>query len=344
MSSKVRILSIDGGGIRGIIPGQILVKIEQKLKQKTGNPEARIADYFDLIAGTSTGGILTCIYLTPDTQNPTRSKWSAQDAVNFYLNYGPEVFSLPWWRPIITLSGLINHKFSPAPIERVLATYFNDLKMSQLLKPCLIPTYDIEEKQGRFFTQHDPIEDAKKNYLVREVLRSTSAAPTYFPPGLVWSFLNDSYSLIDGGVFANNPALCAYAEVRTKFSPIKGETEKRPTAIDMVFLSLGTGKIMSYYKYQNAKQWGKIGWIRPLIDIIMGGVDETVDYQLRQIYSAVEAPDQYLRINPIVDDGGSMAKIDNVSKQNINALVELGNDMAQENNDKLDKFIEQFLL
>jgi patatin-like phospholipase/acyl hydrolase len=61
-----RILSIDGGGIRGIIPGQILVILEEKLKAKTGNENARIADYFDLIAGTSTGGILTCAYLTPD--------------------------------------------------------------------------------------------------------------------------------------------------------------------------------------------------------------------------------------------------------------------------------------
>jgi patatin-like phospholipase/acyl hydrolase len=56
----VRILSIDGGGIRGIIPGQILVTVEEKLKARTGDENARIADYFDLIAGTSTGGILAC--------------------------------------------------------------------------------------------------------------------------------------------------------------------------------------------------------------------------------------------------------------------------------------------
>ena len=83
-----RILSIDGGGIRGIIPGQILVILEEKLKAKTGNAEARIADYFDLIAGTSTGGILTCAYLTPDKESPLRPKFDAPQVVDLYLNNG----------------------------------------------------------------------------------------------------------------------------------------------------------------------------------------------------------------------------------------------------------------
>ncbi|MCB0397703.1 MAG: patatin-like phospholipase family protein, partial [Flavobacteriales bacterium] len=70
----IRILSIDGGGIRGILPGQILVALEKKLQIKSKNEKARIADYFDLIAGTSTGGILTCALLAPDTIDPSRSK------------------------------------------------------------------------------------------------------------------------------------------------------------------------------------------------------------------------------------------------------------------------------
>ena len=65
-SKFFRILSIDGGGIRGLIPAQVLTVLETKLQKASGNPDARIADYFDLVAGTSTGGILTCIYLCPD--------------------------------------------------------------------------------------------------------------------------------------------------------------------------------------------------------------------------------------------------------------------------------------
>ena len=81
-----KILSIDGGGIRGVIPGQILVRLEEKLKTLDKNPHARIADYFDLIAGTSTGGILTCLYLCPESAKSKRPRFSAQDAVDLYLD------------------------------------------------------------------------------------------------------------------------------------------------------------------------------------------------------------------------------------------------------------------
>ena len=87
-SKLTRILSIDGGGIRGILPGQILVSLENKLKSIDNNPQARIADYFDLIAGTSTGGILTCLYLSPSDTEPSRPGFSAERAVDLYLNRG----------------------------------------------------------------------------------------------------------------------------------------------------------------------------------------------------------------------------------------------------------------
>src|SRR5947207_3704233 len=83
----MRILSIDGGGIRGIIPGQVLVALEKKIQQLSGDNSKRIADVFDLIAGTSTGGILTCLYLCPDA-NSARPRFSAADAVDLYLQNG----------------------------------------------------------------------------------------------------------------------------------------------------------------------------------------------------------------------------------------------------------------
>lgn len=79
----MRILSIDGGGIRGILPGLILVCLEEKLKIKSGNPNARLGDFFDLVAGTSTGAILSAAYLCPNDKG--KPKFSAQEAVNFYL-------------------------------------------------------------------------------------------------------------------------------------------------------------------------------------------------------------------------------------------------------------------
>ena len=89
-----KILSIDGGGIRGIIPGQILVALEKKLQEKSDNPQARLAEYFDLFAGTSTGGILTCICLCPSEVEPSKARFSAQDAVDLYMNHGEEILIL----------------------------------------------------------------------------------------------------------------------------------------------------------------------------------------------------------------------------------------------------------
>jgi patatin-like phospholipase/acyl hydrolase len=75
-----KILAIDGGGIRGIIPGQVLIALEREVRRQSGNSEARLADYFDFFAGTSTGGILTCLYLCPDPDDPGRALFSAEEA------------------------------------------------------------------------------------------------------------------------------------------------------------------------------------------------------------------------------------------------------------------------
>lgn len=325
-----RILSIDGGGIRGIIPGQILVTLEEKLKKATANENARIADYFDLIAGTSTGGILACAYLCPDQKDPLRPKFTAEEVVNLYLERGDEIFNVPLKHKIITAGGTIDEKYPSEELEDALNDYFGETKLSQLLKPCLISSYDIKRRQGHFFTQHDAIKKEGWDYFVKDVARATSAAPTYFECSKVKSLTNINYPLIDGGVFVNNPALCAYAEVHNEYEV---------TARDMAILSLGTGYEKQAYNYNQAKDWGMLGWIKPLISIMMSGVSEVVDYQLRQIYSAVKAPGQYLRINtefPI----NVNSDMDDASQGNLNALKELGTETAQIFDNQLDEFVK----
>lgn len=346
MSKYTRILSIDGGGIRGIIPGQVLVTLEEKIKQRTGNPDAKIADYFDLIAGTSTGGILTCLYLCPDEKNPTRPRFSAKNAVDLYLARGGQIFSAPLLKRLQSLAGITDEKYPSKPLENLLFEYFQDLKMSQLLKPCLITAYDIEARKSRFFTQHDAIKDLDQNYFVKDVARATSAAPTYFQVANITSLSSKTYPYIDGGVFANNPTLCAYAEARTKL-PRKPTPEDssagNPTAKDMVVLSLGTGDIKESYTYSQAKDWGKIQWVNPIINIIMTGVAETVHFQLIQVFDTIRNPEQYLRINTVIPNNSPMAEMDNVSAENLKELRKLANNTASDNSEKLDKFID-FLL
>ncbi|MEG3907225.1 patatin-like phospholipase family protein [Microcoleus sp. w1-18aA5] len=342
MAKYTRILSIDGGGIRGIIPAQILVSVESKLQQKSGNPDARIADYFDLIAGTSAGGILTCIYLCPDGENPSRPRWAAQDAVNFSIKSGRDVFQTSFWQKVRSLDGLIDEKYASDRLEKLFLENFRDCKLSQLLKPCLISSYDIERRKAHFFDQIDAQQYPAEDYFIRDIARATSAAPSYFEVPKIYSLTNERYALIDGGVFANNPALCAYAEVRNKFSIPDDSLDKSPTAKDMVILSLGTGEAQKKFPYEEVKNWGQVEWVEPLINIMMTGVAETVNYQLIQIYDAVERPNQYLRITPDLSHEQPL-QIDDASEEKISDLLRIGKEQTEKNNEQLDKFIELLL-
>lgn len=350
MNRPIRILSIDGGGIRGIIPGQILVFLEKKLQEKTGNPDARICDFFDFVAGTSTGGILACLHLLPDPENPTRPRCSAQDAVNFYINRGHEVFRKSVWKQVKSAFGFMDEKFDKYHFEKLLDGFFQNASLAELLKPCLITAYDIEDRKAHFFSQSDARKYQYKNFLLRDVTRATSAAPTFFEVVKVKSLardpytLKENYTLVDGGVFANNPTLCAYAEVRSQDLFNQDPLIDRPTAKDLVFLSLGTGKIHQSYCYYDAKDWGLVQWVRPLFNIIMSGVDETVHYQLTQMYDAVGKPEQYLRIDTEIPAGSLMSQMDNASPENIRMLQVLGTKTAQKNRSKLEYFMDQFLL
>lgn len=327
-----KILSIDGGGIRGIIPGQILVALEQKLQEKSNNKEARLADYFDFFAGTSTGGILTCICLCPSEIEPGKARFSAQEAVNLYVENGDDIFNVPFWKNVQSGGGNLDEKYPADKLEDALKRYFGDLKLSELLKPCLIPAYNITKREANFFCQHDFKADGpKKDFYVREVCRATSAAPTYFETALVHSMNGEAHPLIDGGVFANNPALCAYSEVRNAID--------QPTAKEMLIVSLGTGSKNQDYSYDKAKNWGAIGWIKPVIDIMMSGAAEVTHYHLCKMFSARGNEQNYVRIQP-TDLGNADPDMDNASEKNIQALVEVGKKTAESCNAELDRIVD----
>jgi patatin-like phospholipase/acyl hydrolase len=331
----VRILSIDGGGIRGIIPSWILVSLEEKLKLKT-NSNARISDFFDLIAGTSTGGILTCAYLTLDkSQNKVHSKplaYTAEYVARLYETFGPFIFRNEFFR-----KGIFKEKYDLKGLEQVLKSNFHNDMLCDLLKPCLITSYDIERRKGHFFRQHKAKSDSFYNFLVKDVARSTSATPTYFPTETARSEKNVSFSLIDGGVFVNNPSLCAYSEARELFK--RKNDKKNIAAKDIVMLSIGTGISRKPINNHKAQHWGAIQWAKPLIDIMMSGVADTVHYQLDQIFDSVDANPQYLRINKELPENMSPA-MDNASEENMQQLKEFGVELAHEYDEELDRIVE----
>jgi patatin-like phospholipase/acyl hydrolase len=313
---KIRILSIDGGGIRGILPGIIIDRLEKKLQKKEGD-SVRISDYFDFFAGTSTGGILTLAYLLPDHKK--RPKLTAEQAVDIYLKKGDKIFEVNLWQQIKSVNGIMDEKYDASELEGALNETFGEAALVDLIKPCIVCSYDIKEGKPHFFKQHKAKNDIH-NFTVKDVARATSAAPTYFENSRVKNSLNTPFSLIDGGVFVNNPALVAYSEVRTMDFP---GYEKSPTAKDMILVSIGTGSESKGYDYDVAKDWGAVGWIKPVIEIMMSGNSKTVDYHLKQIFKTldtVEEQENYHRLEPKCISAS--IEMDNASKENMTKLKE----------------------
>lgn len=344
MAKKVRILSIDGGGIRGILPGMLLVGLEEKLKEVSGDANARIADYFDMVSGTSTGGILGCVVLTPEAEGSSRPKYSAMEAVEVYLDRGDDIFHVPTWKKIQAMGGLRDEKYPATAIEAALEEYLgNGLKLSELLKPTVISSYDLQGGTPFFFKQHQAKKDPGAEFMVKDVARATSAAPTYFECAHVKSFNNTSYPLIDGGVYVNNPALCAYAEARTMtFDELRpGHFENgsdKPISQDLFILSLGTASTSKSYGYKDAKDWGMVQWIQPLIEIMMSGVATNVDYQLAEIFKATDSSKFYQRINPYL--GHADSAMDNGNPENLQKLKEAGEDNIKRYSQQLTEIAE----
>jgi patatin-like phospholipase/acyl hydrolase len=342
MNKKIRILSLDGGGIRGIISCVILKYIEEQL-QKQDNPNAKIGDYFDLVAGTSTGGLITALLLFPDGNK--QAKFSVEEALNLYAKKGNDIFNVPFFQHLLNPFGLLKEKISDKNIEKQLEEVFGNLELKHLTKPCLITSYDITARKAMLFTSHNA-QQPIKNFYVKDVCRATSAAPTYFEPAQINSFYNQQYTLIDGGVYANNPALCAYAEARKiNFSDILNDIKKPncPTINDMVIISIGTGTVLKPYYFEDFDNAGKLKWISPLIDILLSSNVETVDYQIQKMYETLgnRNSQNYHRIMP--DLKKASPEMDDTSKENIFNLIQAGLTYINQNQEQLDQIVKKLI-
>ena len=333
-----RILSLDGGGIRGIITGKVLEALEEKLNEayakKHGAPRAkpvRLGEYFDMMAGTSTGGILATILLTPSDNDPMYPKFSATEAVDLYLKNGATIFKPTWaGRMPGFLEGIGGSKFGGISMEDLLKSYLGEKKLSDLMKPCLITSYDIQDRSAVFVTSHDAKAKGSKDFPLWQVCRSTSAAPTFFPPAMARSGDDFMLHTIDGGLFANNPTMCAFIEALKIF---RDESKHMIAADRLMIVSIGTGTVKKKYAFTDAIKWGTLRWVKPIIDIMMSCVSETVDYQLRKLYKTIDLPKQYVRIMPEIDD--ALAEMDNTTPSNLEALSQVGIKTADMNEDAL---------
>ena len=262
------VLSIDGGGIRGIIPALVLSRIEEL----TG---LRTCQCFDLIAGTSTGGILALALAAPDWhEDPGEPRYRAEKLVDFYETEGPMIFARSLWQGASSVAGLADEKYSHENLEVALKQYLSEAWLDQAMTRVMVSAYDIEGRKPFFFKSWKAPSRPPWRVRMEDAARATSAAPTYFEPARI-STDRSTIGLIDGGVCVNNPAMCAYAESRRLWP----EEE-------IWVVSLGTGELTRPIPYEKACSWGLVQWAIPLLNVIFDGVSDVVDYQLRQILRA----------------------------------------------------------
>jgi patatin-like phospholipase/acyl hydrolase len=385
----VKVLSIDGGGIRGIIPALVLAEIERRTERPA-------CELFDLIAGTSTGGIIALGVTAPaDAEHDggagagVHPRWSAAQLAEMYAREGPHVFHRSLVRTIVTADGLLVQKYAATGLEKLLETRVGGVTLSQALTDVLITAYDIHAHEPLFFKSFQPrarpapgsragappsASAASRaasqtlqtpppppppapppptptpllDYPMTVVGRATSAAPTYFKPEDVspsapatrggagtgtgtrtGAGASDSsdYVLVDGGTFANNPAMCAYAEA----------VRNHPGA-DVLIVSLGTGRLTESISYRQAKHWGLIQWAQPLLGVIMDGASAAIDYQLDELLGSDRG---HFRFQTLLE--GASDSLDDVSASNIAGLRTCAERLIERDTPRLDAVCARLL-
>ena len=257
-----KILSIDGGGIRGIIPVRLLERLERH--------HPGIVQEFDLFAGTSSGAVLAAGFAYGLTARFLRQ---------MYKGFGEEVFTDSIWDDIKDLKILIGADYSLENFKSLMERVVGSITLGQLPKKVLITTFDLKDEtldpprwKPKFFHNYNSSNGDGDQRLVDVVIRS-AAAPIYFPT---------YQGYIDGGVAAINPSTCAMAQAYHEGFR------------DVRMLSFGTGTNPHWLEEQEA-DWGVIQWGLKLVNIFIDGVSEVADYQCRQILQ-----EDYFRLQPLL--------------------------------------------
>jgi uncharacterized protein len=288
----VKVLCIDGGGIRGLIPALVLAEIERR----TGR---RIADMVDLVAGTSTGGILACGLTCPGPDGQPR--FSAEELADIYVQEGPKIFHRNLVKRIRSVGGWIDERYDDDGLNAALERYLGDTRLSAALTDVFVTAYDIHDRFAFFFRSRRARTDPAYDFPLVQVARATSAAPSYFEPAQVTDRSGArTYPLIDGGVYAVNPSMCAYADVVAAGSADRLE----------LMLSLGTGAHTRAYTFEETSGWGQLGWARPALDMVFDGVADTIEFEALTLMG-----DRYVRLQTELDLASD--DLDDASQSNL---------------------------
>lgn len=292
-----------------------------------------------MVAGTSTGGLVTAMLTAPNEKN--RPLYSAKEIKDFYLEHCPKIFPHEQRSIFAIAASLVNDallgpKYDGKYLHKLLKEKLGGLKLNQTLTNVVMPTFDIRLLQPTIFSSYGVKNHPSLNAPLSDVCIGTSAAPTYFPTHYFETKDSDGsvrqFNLTDGGVAANNPALVAINQVLTEVK--RGNTDffpMKPTQYEkFIVLSLGTGtpKLEMKYDAKAAAKWGLMGWLlnggsTPIIDVFSHASADMVDFHLSTIFQTLQSEGNYLRIQ---DDSlmGDLSSVDISTKENLEGLVKVG--------------------
>ena len=310
----MKILSIDGGGVRGLIPGAVIVEIEKR----TGKP---ISQLFDLLSGTSAGGHIALALATPGDDGKPR--WSAQELAAYYSEAYGRIFDNSGFKVLDALKGLTNERYSAHGIDSALNEVFGEAKLSEALIEVLITAFEVESGEPHFFLRSEARNEPKKDHLMSFVARATSAAPTYFEPAAKFNG-EEGVAFLDGALFANNPSMCAFAHAQSL-----GFDED-----EMTIISLGTGAVSRILQYEEVRHWGLANWARPILDITSQASNQAIDWQLNHILRK----GHYFRVQPLMS--GMRSAIDDARPETIKALEEASTEVISRHSEDIDKLCQ----
>lgn len=305
---KICILAIDGGGMRGILAGKALAYLENALKKKSGDQNARIADYFDVAAGAGVGGIFTAmLFATKDQHRPI---FCAEDTWRFLAEQGRKFYRQGADAGSSGSRGFLKRLFggsggsggavaaATAGLEKTVKEAFTgengrSLTLKDTLKPVLIPCYDLSSTAPFLFSRADALETDSFDFRLWEVCRATSAEPGLMEPVQMRSVDgNTSCVAVDGGLAMSNPTGAAITHVlhnKQEFPFVRGVE-------DLLVLSLGTGQLLEVnYDYDRVTRWKAKDWARPMARISGDASADLVDQAVAMAFGHSRSTN-YVRI------------------------------------------------
>lgn len=336
MENKKRIftvLCIDGGGVRGIVPARIL----QEIEERTGKP---ISEMFDLVGGPSTGAIIAAGLTVPDPQEPTKPRHSALEIKNFYYQHTPKIFPEMKFKGLRKISSSV--MYDPKPLEDALESNFGDAKMKDSLTHLMIPATDIKNFRpvwiNNFKGRKDTSEEGWSTMPMKDAIRASTTAPTYFPSKYYKTQPNEDmpnvthrHALIDGGFFAGNM-------MRRMLTQAK---KLAPPDAEIVMVHVGTGEVDHSLSPEEFNKLGPIGLVSKSNGNLLISLATSINATDIADDVRDEIGDRLLSFDGFIDKDADpnapSPSLDDSSPENLRALERFAEKIIKDNGNELDR-------